>query len=107
MKKNIIISALFFLALAIITNPGAEKHRTVCIDTFMEVSQESDPEGGFLADVGFAFILEKYVRARVTSTNYLFFSTTNFILDDGSKKTIGIGAFGLVKIIVDKDKLKN
>ena len=107
MKKNIIISVLIFLALAIITNPGAEKHRTVCIDTFMEMSKDSDSEGGFLADVGFAFILEKYVRARITSNNYLFFSTTTFIEDDGSKKTIGIGAFGLVKILIDKDKLKN
>jgi hypothetical protein len=104
MKKNIILSTLFFLGVALLTNPGVEAHRSASVETF---SQVSNPEDGLLAEMGFKFLLERYADARITSTSYLFFSTTNFIRDDGSKKTFGVGAFGFVKILVNADEIKN
>jgi len=106
MKKNIIFCILFFLGIAVITNPDVEAHRSALKVKTLEYNIKSNPKGGLLAETAFAFGLETFINARVTTNNYLFFSTTAILDDSGNTKTIGIGAFGVVKILIDTDKIK-
>src|ERR1700761_6028278 len=103
MKKEylplIIIGAI--VLIAVITNPGPERHKEavkVELNKLMQNKLSDSGEGveAFGSLVGGALI-DRMVDNVVSSDSYLLFSTTK-VTWDGNSRVVGIGAFGNVYI---------
>lgn len=104
-KKWYAITAASVLVLAMLTNPGVEKHREAVMNEFQgsmrnETSNDFERAGKM---IGLAFA-ETIVKQAVSTNNYIIFSTTKLTVDRETK-TIGFGCFGQV-FISDEAKRK-
>ena len=86
---------LLIALVAILTNPSQERHQNAVRDKFDNYIQHHS-ESPLTAMQGNPAIDQMILRS-VSSTNYLFLSTTNVVWDDGSH-IIGFGIFGMVFI---------
>lgn len=86
---------LLIALVAILTNPSQERHQNAVrgkFDSYIQHHSESP-----LTAIQGNPAVDQMIFRSVTSTNYLFLSTTNVVWD-GNTHTIGFGIFGLVFI---------
>lgn len=103
MKKVLLITAGIIILIAIITNPGHEKHKEEVkkeINTYLQKSISNSSDNTLAGSIGSAFgtmlggaILNPIIDNCISSNNYILFSTTT-ITWEGNKNVIGVGVFG-------------
>lgn len=91
-KKYILI---FILIVAALTNPSITKHQTAAVDKIQNYLQNSPHTS--TSSAGSLYFVEDQIKSRVSSSSYLFFSTTEVTIDNKAE-IIGIGLFGMVFI---------
>lgn len=91
-KKYILI---LILLIAILTNPSITKHQTAVVDKIENYLQNNQNTPA--SSVNGLYTVEDQIKNRISSSSYLFFSTTEVSIDNQTE-TIGIGIFGMVFI---------
>lgn len=99
LKKRYIL--IFILLLALITNPGKEKHKHKIMQR-VEAAMGANVFPADIKDMQNDPFLDRIVDSYIDYSNYFFFSTTSAKIR-GSSKTVGVGVFGYVYI---PDKLE-
>lgn len=91
-KKYILILILIIAAL---TNPSITKHQTAVVDKIESFLQKKS--NATTPSVSGLFLIEDQIKNKISSSSYLFFSTTEVTIENRTE-TIGIGVFGMVFI---------
>lgn len=86
---------LLIALVAILTNPSQERHQHAVKDKFDDYMQHHSESP--LTAMQENPAIDQMILRSVTSTNYLFLSTTNVVWNNGSH-TVGLGIFGMVFI---------
>lgn len=89
LKKRYIIVVI--LLIAFFTNPNEEKHKAVILSKVIHTVAIVHTDDFVSQDTRLEMMVDRYI----SSSNYIFFSTTN-IMWEGKKGIIGIGIFGKV-----------
>ncbi|MFD1602595.1 DUF4359 domain-containing protein [Flavobacterium artemisiae] len=99
-KHYLIIGSCLILLITALTNPETEKHKEevkLKMNAFLEKKMNNEnptqKAGGMVGNALAQSMINMMVDNMVSSSNYIFFSTTNVTVE-GKTKRIGFGLLG-------------